>query len=115
MRLLYTFLFYLFVPFILLRLLWRGVRARGYWQRWGERFGFFPALPVSQCVWIHAVSMGEVQAAVPLIQALLIRFPDQAVLVTTMTPTGSQRVREVFADKVLHVYLRKPHAPAANP
>ncbi|MEK8016093.1 MAG: lipid IV(A) 3-deoxy-D-manno-octulosonic acid transferase [Candidatus Parabeggiatoa sp.] len=105
MRLLYTFLFYLFVPFILLRLLWRGMRARGYWQRWGERFGFFPALPVSQCLWIHAVSMGEVQAAVPLIQALLIRFPEQAVLVTTMTPTGSQRVREVLGDKVWHVYL----------
>jgi 3-deoxy-D-manno-octulosonic-acid transferase len=105
MRLLYTFLFYLFVPFILLRLLWRGLRAPEYWQRWGERFGFFPALPVSQSLWIHAVSMGEVQAAVPLIQALLTRFPEQSILVTTMTPTGSKRVRDIFQDKVWHVYL----------
>jgi 3-deoxy-D-manno-octulosonic-acid transferase len=61
------------------------------------------ALPEQQSLWIHAVSMGEVQAAVPLIQALRTRF--QSILVTTMTPTGSQRVREVFGDSVSHVYL----------
>jgi len=103
MRFIYTFLFYLFLPFVLLRLLWRGLRARAYWQRWLERFGFFPPLPVQQSLWIHAVSMGEVQAAVPLIKVLQSRFP--SIFVTTMTPTGSQRVREIFGDSVLHVYL----------
>ena len=103
MRFIYTFLFYLILPLVLLRLLWRGLRARAYWQRWLERFGFFPPLLVQQSVWIHAVSMGEVQAAVPLIKALQSRF--SSILVTTMTPTGSQRVREIFGDSVLHVYL----------
>jgi 3-deoxy-D-manno-octulosonic-acid transferase len=84
-------------------LLWRGLRAPAYWQRWLERFGFFSPLPVQQSVWVHAVSMGEVQAAVPLIKALQSHFP--SILVTTMTPTGSQRVREIFGDSVLHVYL----------
>jgi 3-deoxy-D-manno-octulosonic-acid transferase len=60
---------------------------------------------VRNSIWIHAVSLGEVQAAVPLIQALQSRFPRQSILVTTMTPTGSQRLREVFGDKVQHVYL----------
>ncbi|MEN8215691.1 MAG: lipid IV(A) 3-deoxy-D-manno-octulosonic acid transferase [Pseudomonadota bacterium] len=101
MRLIYTLIFYLAIPFVLLRLLWRGVRAPAYWQRWSERFGL--TLPEQQSLWIHAVSMGEVQAAVPLIQALRTRF--QSILVTTMTPTGSQRVREVFGDSVSHVYL----------
>ena len=105
MRLIYTFLFYLLIPIILLRLLWRGVRAPAYWQRWSERFGFFPKLPNQPCIWVHAVSMGEVQAAVPLIQALQVRFSKQSILVTTMTPTGSRRVREVFGDSVWHVYL----------
>jgi len=105
LRFLYTFLFYLFVPLILLRLVWRGVRAPAYWRRWPERFGFCPSLPVQQSLWIHAVSMGEVQAAVPLIHALRTRFPELPILVTTMTPTGSQRVREVFGDSVWHVYL----------
>jgi len=105
LRLIYTFLFYLLIPIILLRLLWRGVRAPAYWQRWLERFGFLPKLSNQQCIWVHAVSMGEVQAAVPLIQALQVRFSKQSILVTTMTPTGSRRVREVFGDSVLHVYL----------
>jgi len=103
LRLIYTFLFYLFVPIILLRLLWRGVQAPDYWQRWFERFGFSPKLPDQQCLWIHAVSMGEVQAAVPLIQALQARA--QPILITTMTPTGSKRVREIFGHTVWHVYL----------
>ncbi len=105
MRFIYTFIFYLLVPLILLRLLWRGRQSPAYWQRWAERFGFCPILSVPQNLWIHAVSMGEVQAAVPLIQALRTRFPEQSILVTTMTPTGSQRVREVFGDSVWHVYL----------
>jgi len=105
LRILYTILFYLLIPFILLRLLWRGIRAPAYWQRWAERFGFCPTLPVQKNLWIHAVSMGEVQAAVLLIQTLRSRFPEQSILVTTMTPTGSQRVREVFGDRVWHVYL----------
>ncbi len=103
MRFIYSLIFYLIIPFVLLRLLWRGVRSPAYWQRWAERFSFGPALPVQQSLWIHAVSMGEVQAAVPLIRALRTRF--QTILVTTMTPTGSQRVREVFGDSVCHLYL----------
>lgn len=105
MRFLYSLIFYLLVPIILLRLLWRGVRTPAYWQRWSERFGLISTRPPSQNLWIHAVSMGEVQAAIPLIQALRTRFPDQFLLVTTMTPTGSQRVQEVFGDSVWHVYL----------
>ncbi|HHB92231.1 MAG TPA: 3-deoxy-D-manno-octulosonic acid transferase [Thioploca sp.] len=105
MRFIYTGIFYLIVPILLLRLLWRGVKAPAYWQRWPERFGFFSALPVKNCLWIHAVSMGEVQAAISMIQALQIKFPDYPILLTTMTPTGSQRVKKIFGDEVWHVYL----------
>jgi len=105
LRFIYTSIFYLIIPILLLRLLWRGVKAPAYWQRWLERFGFFTALPVENCLWIHAVSMGEVQAAIPMIQALQIRFPDYPILITTMTPTGSQSVKKIFGNKVWHVYL----------
>lgn len=105
MRWLYTLILYLLLPLIILRLLWRGLWAPAYWQRWSERFGLIAPLPQSQCLWIHAVSLGEVQAAIPLIQALSKRQPHQPILVTTMTPTGSQRVKTVFADQVRHVYL----------
>jgi 3-deoxy-D-manno-octulosonic-acid transferase len=103
LRYLYSLLLYLLVPFVILRLLWRSLRAPAYRRRWAERFGFFPRLPVTGAVWVHAVSVGEVQAALPLI-AWLRQDRQVAVLVTTTTVTGSERVRQQLADQVFHVY-----------
>ncbi len=105
-RSLYTFILYLLTPFVLLRLLWRGLRAPAYWQRLGERFGHVPAVEdaAPDPIWIHAVSVGEVQAAAPLLRALLKTYPDLPVLVTTTTPTGSEQVRSLFDTRVWHVY-----------
>lgn len=83
--------------------MWRGRRSPGYRRRWQERFGFFAALPVEGTVWIHAVSVGEVQAALPLI-SWLQEQRNLPVLVTTTTPTGSERVRQQLANQVFHVY-----------
>ena len=104
MRFLYTLILYLLAPLAPLRLAWRGLRAPAYFRRWPERIGFFPPLPATGTIWVHAVSMGEAQAAIPLIRVLRARYPGVPVLVTTMTPTGSQRVREAFDGEVLHVY-----------
>lgn len=104
MRFLYTLILYLLTPLAPLRLAWRGLRAPAYFRRWPERIGFFPPLPATGTIWVHAVSMGEAQAAIPLIRVLRARYPGVPVLVTTMTPTGSQRVREAFDGEVLHVY-----------
>lgn len=59
----------------------------------------------SEHVWVHAVSVGEVNAAAPLINALLRLYPQQRLLVTTITPTGSDRVRALWGARVTHVYL----------
>lgn len=103
MRFLYALLFYLLVPFILLRLAYKGRRVPGYRSRWRERFALQP-MPESGrgAIWIHAVSVGEVEAAAPLIRALQDRG---RVLLTTTTPTGSARARTLFGDSVSHVYL----------
>ncbi len=104
-RLLYTLLFYLLLPLVLLRLLWRSRKAPEYRKRWGERFGFLPAVPVNQkVIWVHAVSVGEALAAVPMIKQLQSQYPEHLLVVTTMTPTGSARVKSVFGDSVYHVY-----------
>jgi len=105
MRRVYNLVLYLLVPWVLARLAWRGRKVPGYRHRWGERFGFYPLPPMDACLWVHAVSVGEVQAAVPLVRALLERYPRLPLLLTTMTPTGSQRVRDLFGDRVLHVYV----------
>ena len=104
-RLLYTLLFYLLMPLVLVRLLWRSCKAPEYRKRLGERFGLVPAVPVSQkVIWVHAVSVGETLAAVPMITQLQSQYPEYLLVVTTMTPTGSARVKSVFGDSVYHVY-----------
>ncbi|AXQ31416.1 3-deoxy-D-manno-octulosonic acid transferase [Solimonas sp. K1W22B-7] len=105
MRLLYSCLLYLITPLVLLRLWWKGFDLPAYRCRWGERFGFVeaPSQPVE--AWVHAVSVGESLAALPLIRALVARHGEGRVLVTTMTPTGSQRVSEALGPQVLHTYL----------
>ncbi|MCB1555637.1 MAG: lipid IV(A) 3-deoxy-D-manno-octulosonic acid transferase [Xanthomonadales bacterium] len=105
LRALYTATMYLVTPVILYRLAVRGLRHRGYFERWRERFGYFPSPRLERTIWVHAVSVGEVNAAAPLIDALRRHYPDHAVAVTTVTPTGSNRVRQLWGDKVFHVYL----------
>ncbi len=105
MRRLYTALLYLLLPLVLLRLLWRSLRDPGYRRRWRERLGRVPWPPLESSLWIHAVSVGEVQAAQPLIRWLCRRYPELPKVITTTTPTGSRRVRELFGDQVRHVYL----------
>ena len=104
MRFLYNLLTYvLYLPYIGYWLV-RGITNRSYLQRIGERLGIgYPRL--QRCIWIHAVSVGEVVAAVPLIRALGRRFPDRPLLVTTVTPTGAARVASQFGDDVYHTYI----------
>lgn len=104
-RFLYSLLFYLGLPFIALRLWWRGRKAPAYHQRIGERF----ALDLPQFrqggIWLHAVSVGESIAAAPVVRALQQRYPDLPITITCMTPTGSERIRSMFGDSVQHCYL----------
>ena len=105
-RLIYSILFYALTPLILSRMAWRGVREPGYRQRWRERFGYYgKAVTRQDVIWFHAVSVGESEAAFPLIRAMSRRFPEVPILVTTTTPTGSARVKSVLGDQVDHVYL----------
>ncbi|MEK7711955.1 MAG: lipid IV(A) 3-deoxy-D-manno-octulosonic acid transferase, partial [Pseudomonadota bacterium] len=76
----------------------------GYWQRWGERFGFVPRLS-GPVIWLHAVSVGEVRARAPLVKALARDYPGHRILVTTMPPTGSATVGELFGAAVAHCYV----------
>ncbi|WP_295877879.1 lipid IV(A) 3-deoxy-D-manno-octulosonic acid transferase [uncultured Zhongshania sp.] len=103
-RFLYSAFFYLILPLVLLRLLWRGWQAPAYRHRIAERFGFFQAPAQKHGLWIHAVSVGESIAAAPIIEYFLAEHPALPVVVTTMTPTGSERVKAMFGERVFHVY-----------
>lgn len=104
LRALYSAVLYVLTPVTVYHLIWRGFRYPEYFQRWDERYGSYgtPARPVD--VWLHAVSVGEVNAAAAVVDALLKRHRGLRLLVTTITPTGSQRVQALWGDRVLHVY-----------
>ena len=96
---LYNVLVYLAAPVAILVQLWRGLRDPSYREGLRERFGLGPAIP-GATIWIHAVSVGEVQAAQPLITQLQKRHPKYGILLTTVTPTGAARARLLFGDRV---------------
>ena len=105
MRFVYVLLSYLLSPLYALYWIFRGAVNRTYWDRLGQRLGFaYPQLSQG-CIWIHAVSVGEVQATVPLVRVLQDRFPDRALLITTVTPTGAARVNSLYGDLVAHCYI----------
>lgn len=98
MRFLYRAVVYVLAPFVILAMLFRGFRDRSYWQHFGERFGYGRPPFDARSIWVHAVSVGEVQAAAALVRALHERYPGMPLVVTTVTPTGAQRARALFQE-----------------
>jgi 3-deoxy-D-manno-octulosonic-acid transferase len=106
LRRIYSFIIYLLIPFVVLRLFWLGFRNPDYRRRWKERFGFPDKITShDRIIWLHAVSVGEVQVSRPLVNGLLEEYPDYKILITTMTPTGADSVNQYFSDSVKHLYL----------
>lgn len=105
MRYLYSLLFYISLPLIFLRLWWKGIKVPDYRCRWLERLGFIKPLPQTGCIWIHAVSFGEMILAIPLIRRLKKDYPNQVILITTMTVTGSKLAQQQQDERVFHTYL----------
>jgi 3-deoxy-D-manno-octulosonic-acid transferase len=105
LRGLYSTVLYLLLPITVYHLIWRGFRVREYFRRWDERYASYPQSAGEPRVWLHAVSVGEVNAAAPLVNALRERHPEIRWIITTITPTGSQRVRALWGEAVEHVYL----------
>lgn len=105
LRGIYSAVLYLLLPITVYHLVWRGFRVREYFRRWDERYASYPDSGAQPRVWLHAVSVGEVNAAAPLVNALRAQRPDIRWIITTITPTGSQRVRALWGDDVDHVYL----------
>ena len=100
MRFVYICIAYLIAPVWVAVLAMRGFRDRSHWQGFSQRFGLGPKIRDQRSIWVHAVSVGEVQASVPLVEALLKRFPHFPLVLTTVTATGRARAKAVFGDRV---------------
>jgi 3-deoxy-D-manno-octulosonic-acid transferase len=105
MRFLYSIALYILTPLLFAYLAVRSLKAPAYRRGWRQRLGLgLPQLSVRP-IWLHAASVGETQAAAPLIKALLERYPEVPLLITSMTPTGAARVQALVGDRVLSLYL----------
>ncbi len=78
-----------YLPVFLVRKVW----GAGYPLALRERLGFTPVAPGGDRFWVHAVSVGEVMAAVPLVRALRARWPEAEVVISTVTATGARVAR----------------------
>nr|WP_173340377.1 lipid IV(A) 3-deoxy-D-manno-octulosonic acid transferase [Sodalis glossinidius] len=105
MIMIYNIIIVLIQPLVWIRLLWRSRKAPAYRRRWAERYGFCRGKVKPGGIMLHSVSVGETLAAIPLVRALRHRYPLLPITVTTMTPTGSERVQSAFGKDVHHVYL----------
>ncbi len=108
MRLLYTLVAYLLLPLYAGGMLWRGRRERAWWSGFPQRLGFGPyraGTVAGDALWVHAVSIGEVQAAAALVRRLREHFPGRPIVLTTVTPSGAARARALFGESVEVRYL----------
>jgi len=105
LRLVYNLLLYLALPFIPLRLWWRGRREPGYRAHVAERFGVYGVRAERPLIWLHAVSVGETRAAQPLVKAIAARYPDHQLLLTQMTATGRATAEELYGRTALISFL----------
>jgi 3-deoxy-D-manno-octulosonic-acid transferase len=112
-RYVYSALFYLALPFLIIRLLWKSRRNPAYRQRMLERFGFVRVC-FEKSIWVHAVSVGESLIAVALIKKLKMHYPNLPIVVTTMTPTGAARINAALGDSVTHLYVPYDVPTAVN-
>ena len=92
-RILYSFILYLLSPFIILNLVLRGFKSSTYFSRWSERFGYINFDSKREVIWIHAVSVGEVMASVPLVEYFLNQSKKYQIIITTKIGRASCRER----------------------
>lgn len=85
----------------------KSLKQPNYRKRLSERYGIYPHFtkPTPNGIIVHAASVGEVIAATPLIKAIQVRYPKLPITITTVTPTGSARVKDAFGESVSHFYL----------
>ena len=100
---LYNVLIHLFSPILLAMLYWPKKGKPGFGRRWPEHLGLVPSSSQQKPLWLHAVSVGEIIAATPLIKALKATQPDLPILLTTTTRTGAD-LAEKLGDLIEHRY-----------
>ena len=105
LRAAYSLVLWIALPLVALKLWLRGRREPRYRQGVGERFGRYALKAQAPVIWLHAVSVGEVRASVPLVNALRAEYPGHVMLVTCMTAAGREAIDQAYGESVLAAFL----------
>ena len=103
-RFVYTVLLILSLPFALLRILLRDAKNSNWIRKLKNQLGFVPKIP-GKVIWLHCVSVGEFNAAKPLIDMIFINFPLHQIVISTTTITGSEAVEKYYKSQVIHCFF----------
>jgi 3-deoxy-D-manno-octulosonic-acid transferase len=103
-RFVYTVLIILSLPFALLRILLRDAKNSNWIRKLKNQLGFVPKIP-GKVIWLHCVSVGEFNAAKPLIDMIFINFPLHQIVISTTTITGSDAVEKYYKSQVIHCFF----------
>ncbi|HEY3582621.1 MAG TPA: 3-deoxy-D-manno-octulosonic acid transferase [Pyrinomonadaceae bacterium] len=90
----------LFSPYFL----FQALAHRKYIDGLRERLGFVPPLDKQPVIWLHCVSVGETQAARPLVERLRREWPHHALVISTVTLTGQRLARDLFRNQAARVF-----------
>jgi len=86
--------------------LYRAVRYKRYRSGWAQRFGKITRRnPAKKCIWIHAVSVGEVNATMTIVKELANRFSDFEIVISATTDTGFTRAKALFGEELQVFYF----------
>ena len=103
-RFIYTFLIILSLPFALLRILLKDTKSSSWTRKLKNQLGYVPKT-TGKVIWLHCVSIGEFNTAKPLIDKILIKFPNHHIVITTTTITGSEATKNHYKERVIHCFF----------
>jgi 3-deoxy-D-manno-octulosonic-acid transferase len=103
-RFIYTFLITLSLPFALLRILLKDTKSSSWIRKLKNQLGYVPKTS-GKVIWFHCVSVGEFNAAKPLIDMIFLKFPLHQIVITTTTITGSEAVENHYKSRVIHCFF----------
>lgn len=103
MRIIYSVLWYILSPLIIVYLKKRGKKNPDYLKNWHERFSWnISNTSVKPIIWLHSVSVGETRAMQKIVHLLKDSFPEYQILITTMTPTGRATAKNLYQSVIIH-------------
>ena len=103
-RFIYTLLLYLSLPIAILKLIAKERKSPFRKAKLKNQLGFVTKTS-GKVIWVHCVSVGEFNAARPLIDQILDIYPEHKLAITTTTITGAEAVRNHYQDRVIHYFF----------